>query len=123
MPQVLLLYLSDDDRRLQIVENMFNHLYLSHCVTDLLVRMLTISELPSCVQEQEYHTFRLDILQHCINNLETHSGDPFMTSQIFDVLSGVVRKCYNMCLPHKFFEELMSPFLFMPLLQFTFEGG
>jgi hypothetical protein len=42
MPQVLLLYLSDDDRRLKIVENMFNHFYLSHCVTDLLVRMLTI---------------------------------------------------------------------------------
>lgn len=102
---------------------MFNHLYLSHCVTDLLVRFMTVVELPTCVELNEYHAFRLDILQHCINGLDTHQGDEFMTSQIFDILGGVVRKCYQMCLPHKFFEELMSPFLFMPLLQFTFEGG
>lgn len=51
MPQVLLLYLSDSERRCQLVETMFNHLYLSHCVTDLLVRFLTVTELPSCVEE------------------------------------------------------------------------
>jgi len=50
-------------------------------------------------------------------------GDEFLTAQVFDILMSVTKKCYIMVEPKTFFDDLMSPFLFMPLLQFTFEGG
>ena len=46
-----------------------------------------------------------------------------MTEQVFDILTSITKKCYLMNNPHAFFNELMSPFLFLPLLEFTFEGG
>ena len=46
-----------------------------------------------------------------------------MTEQVFDILTSITKKCYVMNNPQGFFNELMSPFLFLPLLEFTFEGG
>ena len=46
-----------------------------------------------------------------------------MTEQVFDILTSITKKCYLMDNPQGFFDELMSPFLFLPLLEFTFEGG
>ena len=46
-----------------------------------------------------------------------------MTEQVFDILTSITKKCYVMNNPQGFFDELMSPFLFLPLLEFTFEGG
>ena len=66
---------------------------------------------------------RTDIIQFCINSLDYHSENDFMTEQVFDVLTSITRKCYVMHNPQGFFDELMSPFLFLPLLEFTFEGG
>ena len=46
-----------------------------------------------------------------------------MTEQLFDILTGITKKCYLMNAPRLFFDEIMSPFVFLPLLEFTFEGG
>ena len=46
-----------------------------------------------------------------------------MTEQVFDILTSITKKCYTMHNPRGFFDELMSPFLFLPLLEFSFEGG
>ena len=46
-----------------------------------------------------------------------------MTEQVFDILSSITKKCYKMHNPKGFFDELMSPFLFLPLLQFSADGG
>lgn len=55
--------------------------------------------------------------------LDQHSENDFITEQIFDLLSSIVKKCYIMIEPREFFEELLSPFIFLPLLEFSFEGG
>ena len=46
-----------------------------------------------------------------------------MTEQVFDILTCITKRCYSMLNPKSFFDELMSPFLFLPLLQFSAEGG
>ena len=58
-----------------------------------------------------------------MNALDSHNESDFMTEQLFDVLTGITKKCYLMHSPREFFDELMSPFVFLPLLEFTFEGG
>lgn len=54
MPNVMLQYLSHEARMTQLVNSLFNHLYLGHCVTDLLVRLCTMVELPMSVDASEY---------------------------------------------------------------------
>lgn len=39
------------------------------------------------------------------------------------MLGAIVKKCYVMYEPRAFFEVMLSPFILMPLLEFTFEGG
>ena len=46
-----------------------------------------------------------------------------MTEQVFDILTSITKKCYHMHNPRSFFDDLTSPFLFMPILEFSFEGG
>mmetsp|Transcript_31130 Transcript_31130/g.38443 ORF Transcript_31130/g.38443 Transcript_31130/m.38443 type:complete len:97 (+) Transcript_31130:951-1241(+) len=58
-----------------------------------------------------------------MNSLDSHNESDFMTEQLFDLLTGITKKCYLMYKPREFFDELMSPFVFLPLLEFTFEGG
>jgi hypothetical protein len=42
---------------------------------------------------------------------------------LFDVLIGITKKCYVMIEPKLLFDELMSPFNIMPLLEFSLQGG
>ena len=58
-----------------------------------------------------------------MNALDSHNESDFMTEQLFDMLTAITKKCYFMTQPRLFFDELMSPFVFLPLLEFTFEGG
>jgi hypothetical protein len=104
------------------VKQMFNHLYLTHCVTDLIVRLCTVQDICG-VDEQQYQSLRSNVVQYSINMLDQHSGDDFLTEQIFEILTNITRKCYLMHNPKAFFDEIMSPFRFLPLLEFTFDGG
>ena len=60
------------------------------------------------------------MLNALVNLLEHNHEDDFMTEQIFYILSGLVKKCYIMIEPRQFFEELLSPFNFKPIIDFTF---
>jgi len=104
------------------VQALFNHLYLTQCVTDLLVRLCTVPDIKR-VNKADYHELRNDIIQCSLNALDTHNESDFMTEQLFDLLTGITKKCYLMFQPRQFFDELMSPFVFLLLLEFTFEGG
>ena len=64
-----------------------------------------------------------EIIQRVVNTLDTFSHDDFITHQVIDFLSTVVKRCYLMDKPKPFFDELLSPFILMPLLEFSFEGG
>jgi hypothetical protein len=66
---------------------------------------------------------RQEIIQYAINTIEHHSDDEFVTEKILDMLGSVVKKCYIMVEPRQLFDFLLSPFIFFPLLEFTFEGG
>jgi hypothetical protein len=46
-----------------------------------------------------------------------------MTQQIFSILSGLLKKCYVMVQPNKLFDEMLSPFILKPILDFTFYGN
>ena len=43
-----------------------------------------------------------------------------MVSIIFEILTGILKKCYLMVNARVFFDELMSPFILKPILDFTF---
>ncbi len=91
-------------------------------MTDLLVRLCTVPDIKG-VNHDDYSELRGDIIQYCMNALDSHNESDFMTEQLFDMLSGITKKCYLMHNPRQFFDEIMSPFVFLPLLEFTFEGG
>jgi len=61
-PQILLKYFTASSRRSLLIDSMFNHLYLSHCVTDLLVRLCTVATVPPAVDICEYNDMRNDVL-------------------------------------------------------------
>lgn len=105
-----------------VIPRMFQHLYLSSCVTDLIVRFCSVPDIKE-MRPSAYNGLRGEAVQHIINSLDHFSDDDFITEQLFDILCGVTRKCYIMYNPKEFFDTLMSPFLFLPLLEFTFEGG
>ena len=86
------------------------------------MRLCTVPDIMA-VDEDEYQELRTDIIQYCMNALDSHNESDFMTEQLFDILMGITKKCYLMYSPRAFFDELMSPFVFLPLLEFTFEGG
>ena len=104
------------------ISNFFNHLYLTSCITDLLIRFCSVKDIGT-LPPNDFKSLRQEILQHCINSLEHYSDDDFLTEQIFEILTGVVKKCYQMYDPKDFFDMLMNPFIFHPLLEFSFSGG
>ena len=61
-----------------IVKSLFNHLYLTQCVTDLLVRLCTVPDIKG-VNEDDYQELRTDIIQYCMNALDSHNESDFMT--------------------------------------------
>eukprot|EP00347_Sterkiella_histriomuscorum_P003094 403365611 len=105
-----------------IINSLFNHMYLTQCVTDLLVRICTVRNIGT-VPLQDYKSFRNEIIQHCINSLEYNHHDDFMTEQLFEILSGIVRKCYQMHNSKELFDFMLSPFILQPILDFAFSGG
>ena len=58
------------------MDAMFTHIYLSHCVTDLLVRLCTVPEVLPALTDK-YQELRSAILQWCINEMD--SKDEFTT--------------------------------------------
>ena len=100
-----------------------HHLWgLTTSVTDLLVRFCTVKDIQD-LDPSAYRTLRNEILQHCILSLTEDFDDDFKTEQVFEILSGVVRKCYQMHEPREFFDTLMSPFILQPILSFTFANA
>jgi hypothetical protein len=63
-------FLDGSQRSSRLVQSLFNHLYLSNCVVDMLVRICTIPDLQDGITMDRYNTIRSDILQHCINSLD-----------------------------------------------------
>ena len=49
--------------------------------------------------------------------------DDFVTEQVFEILTCIVRKCYQMYQAREFFDQLMSPFILQPILSFTFSNN
>ena len=67
-------------RKRDLVESLFNHLYLTQCVTDILVRLCTIPKINGTPQLiSDYQILRTEIIQICINSIESHSENDFMT--------------------------------------------
>ena len=121
-PNIILNYLLEPKRKLFFVEAMFNHLYLASCITDLVVRLCTVQEVPESVDPISYEELRTDIAAHCINQLDTFEDNEYLTWQIFEILTQCVKKCYLMSDAKQFFEQIMNPFQFIGLLRFTFKG-
>jgi hypothetical protein len=62
-------------------------------------------------------------VQTCINSLDHYQENDFITEQLFVILEGLVRKCYQMDRPQELFDHVMSAYIFFPLLIFTFSGS
>lgn len=75
-PDQVLSFFSDPKRQAKIMDAMFTHIYLSHCVTDLLVRLCTVPEVLPALTDK-YQELRSAILQWCINEMD--SKDEFIT--------------------------------------------
>lgn len=86
-PNIILNYLLEPKRKLFFVEAMFNHLYLASCITDLVVRLCTVSQVPEDVDLASYEELRQDIAAHCINQLDTFEDNEYLTWQIFEILT------------------------------------
>jgi hypothetical protein len=71
----------------------------------------------------QYQAMRSEVVQFAVNTLDSLGHDALITCQIMEMLSAIVKKCYTMHEPRVFFEVVFSPFILMPLLEFTFEGG
>ena len=101
------------------VNNLLEHIYLNSSIIDLVIRICCIQNLPSDSKDK-LHTIRCDFLSGIINKLEHYEDDTFMTEQIFGILTGLLKKCYIMSDPKEFFEEMLSPFVLKPILDYTF---
>jgi hypothetical protein len=82
-----------------------------------------VPDLKGGISLSDYNEFRNDIVQHCINGFEVCESEEFTSSLLFDILTQLTKKCYIMIDPETLFNEITSPFLFMPLLETTFLGG
>jgi len=60
------------------------------------VRICTVKDfsLSEKITIEYYQALRQDIIQLCVNHLEQYDHDEFLTEQIFEILRGIVRKCY-----------------------------
>jgi hypothetical protein len=61
---------ANEKRRGALLMSMSSHIYLSHSVTDILVRLCTMPKVPIEMVD-EYHDLRVNILQQVVNDLET----------------------------------------------------
>lgn len=118
-PGVTLIFLR---KQKHLIQNLFASLSLGKCVTDLLVRLCTVPEI-GVMNANDYHAMRTEIAQCAVNTLDVLGHDAMITSQVMDMLGSIVKRCYTMFDARYFFETLLSPFILMPLLEFTFEGG
>lgn len=116
---MMLIYIMNKKK---FIQNLFCHLNLGNCVTDILARLCTMQQLYK-VPVDMYQQMRKEIVQYAINALDHYGDDELITSQIMDLFSTIVKKCYIMVDARSFFEMMLSPFIFQPLLEFTFEGG
>jgi hypothetical protein len=55
--------------------------------------------------------------------LESNYDDDYVSEQVFEILTSIVRKCYQMYQPREFFDQVMSPFILQQILQFTFTNS
>jgi hypothetical protein len=75
-----------------------------------------VPDLQGGISLNDYNEFRNDIVQHCINGFEACESEEFTSSLLFEILTQLTKKCYLMIDPQTLFNEITSPFLFMPLL-------
>ena len=110
-------YFSEDtDRYMNIVK----HIYLNSAMVDVVIRICAVQGLVESRYEK-IDMIRVEILQTLSNALEHTYDDSFMTEQIFAILTGLVKKCYIMGRARSLFEEMYSPFVLKPVLDFTFQ--
>ena len=65
-PEEFLKYMVDKQN---FIESLFNHLYLSTCLTDIVVVICTIPDIKGFDMD-EYESLRSDIIQFCINSID-----------------------------------------------------
>ena len=108
----------------EIVSSMFEHHMwgLTSSITDLLIRFCTVKDIQG-LDPAAYRSLRTEILQHCILSLTEDFEDDYKTEQVFEILTGIVRKCYQMHEAREFFDMLLSPFILQPILSFTFSSN
>jgi hypothetical protein len=116
-PELMIDYFGNNP---QHMTNLLEHIYLNSSIIDLVIRICCIQGLPSSYQDK-LQIIRCDFLSGIINKLEHYEDDTFMTEQIFGILSGLLKKCYIMSDPKEFFEEMLSPFVLKPILDYTFQ--
>ena len=61
-----------------MIPMIFDHLDLTCCITDLLVRICTVMDIKN-LSKESYKNLRNEVLQNCINTLEHHRDDDFVT--------------------------------------------
>ena len=102
--------------------NIVEHIYLNASIVDAVIRICCVQGLDQA-GEKRLHEIRSDIISTIVNNLEHNQDDLYMTEQIFTILSGLLKKCYMMMAPKALFDEMLSPFVIKPILDFTFDGN
>jgi hypothetical protein len=104
-----------------IIPSLFDSQLWGHTssVTDLIVRLCTVKDIQG-LDPEAYKGLRQEMLQHCVNSLQDNVEDDFVTEQVFEILTAIVRRCYQMYQPREFFDQVMSPFILQPILLFTF---
>lgn len=115
-PSEMIKYLSENNN---CVSNMVEHIFINHSIINIIIRIC-------CVQVHDENDLkkldciRSSILTQLINKLDHHHDNQLMVSIIFEILTGILKKCYLMVNAKVFFEELLSPFILKPILDFTF---
>lgn len=61
-----------------IIGTLFNHLYLTNCITDLIVRIASVKDIGN-LSTENYKALRSEVLQNCINSIDHHGDDDFIT--------------------------------------------
>lgn len=102
--------------------NIVDHIYFNSSIVDAVIRICCVQGLDEAAENQ-LNEIRSDIIRTLVNNLEHNHDDVFMTEQIFSILSGLLKKCYIMVQPNALFQEMLSPFIMKPILDFTFDSN
>jgi len=86
-PEVILTYLMQSKN---FIQNLFCHLNLSTSVTDILVRLCTMPNIER-VDPATYQTMRAELIQYAINALDHYQSDDFITQQIMELFSTIIK--------------------------------